>query len=186
MATHKKRIELARAISLVRVTRTLYFFIAVFALSIVIFDSGNLITKDAVVDRWTALTILLVINTAVWYAASQKNKNTSQLALLLLSTAVLIFAGFMTYWERGMASSSTILYMLPLLLVATLRNRHALLAMAALAAGTYAFATVKYFNDFFNEGYRVQLWGNIVLYAGSIFVVTWLIMILAGLRHDSE
>jgi uncharacterized protein (UPF0333 family) len=138
------------------------------------------------VNRWSLLSALLVVNTGVWYAASQRNKNTSHLALLFLSALLIVFAGMMTYWERGMASSSTLLYVLPLLLVATLKNRHALLATATFAAGTYAFATVKYFNDFFNEGYRVQLWGNIVLYAGTIFVCTWLIMIIAGLRHDSE
>jgi uncharacterized membrane protein YgdD (TMEM256/DUF423 family) len=92
----------------------------------------------------------------------------------------------MTYWERGMASTSTILYALPLLVVAIAQNRHALMATAVLAAGTYAFAAVKYFNDYFNEGYRIQLWGTIVLVGGSIVVSSWLIMIIAGLRKDSK
>lgn len=84
-----------------------------------------------------------------------------------------------------MASTSTIMYALPLLTIATLRSRHALLATAALCAGTYAFAAVLYFKTFFNEGYRIQLWSTMLLYIGAIFVITWLIMIIANLRKDS-
>jgi len=60
------------------------------------------------------------------------------------------------------------------------------MATAGLCAGTYAFSAVKYFNDYFNEGYRVQLWGNIVLYTGTILICAWLIMIVANLRQDSK
>lgn len=183
MAKKKKQSTLL----ITRVTRTIYFFIAIFALSIVIFDSGNLLTGDAVVDRWTLLSVLFVSNTVAWLIAAQSKSPSIQAILIyLLSGGLLCFAGFMTYWERGMASSSTILYILPILTIATLKNRHALLATAGLAAGTYAFAAVKYFNDFFNEGYRIQLWGNIALYSGVILTSAWLIMILANLRHDSK
>ena len=172
-------------ITVTRVTRTIYFFLAVFALSIVIFDSGNLITREAVIDRWQLATGLFIINTIIWYVAAQKQSNKG-LLVLILTLALIVFAGFMTYWERGMASTSTILYVLPLLVIATLKNRHALLATAALSAGMYSFAAVKYFNDFFNEGFRIQLWGNMILIAGIIFTCAWLIMILTGLRHDSK
>ena len=171
-----------------RITRTIYFLLAVFALSIVIFDSGNLITRESVNERWLLLTGLFLVNTLAWYLASQKPNffHRKHLGVYMLSFATLTFAGFLTYWERGMASTSTILYVVPLLIIATLKNRHALLGMAALAVGTYAFAAVKYFNDYFNEGYRIQLWGNLVLISGIIFTCAWLIMILVGLRHDSR
>lgn len=176
------------SLSLTRVTRTVYFILAVYGLSIVIFDAGNLIVRDSIINRWLLLTFVLSINTLAWYVAAA-GKNTlipPALVTLLLTLSLLILAGLNTYWERGMASTSTLLYILPLLTVATLKNRHALLAVAVLTAGTYTFAAVKYFNDFFNEGYRVQLWGNVVLYSGIIFASAWLIMILVGLRHDSK
>jgi hypothetical protein len=66
------------------------------------------------------------------------------------------------------------------------KNRHALQAVTILAAGTYAFAAVKYFNDFFNEGFRIQLWGTILIVTVSIFTCSWLIMNIAGLRRDSK
>jgi len=173
-------------VDVTRITRTLYFFIGFFALSIVIFDSGNLINREAVIDRWTIATLLLIINTTVWFVASKSIRSLQGLLVSLLSATLLAFAGFLTYWENGMDSSSTILFVLPLLVIATLKNRHALLATATLSAGTYAFATVKHFNDFFNEGYRVELWGKMLLYSAVIFTSAWLIMILTGLRHDSK
>ena len=176
----------ASSLSLTRVTRSIYFLIGFYILSIAMFDSGNLITREAVIDRSTLAFVLLVLNTAAWYVASDKKIKSKNLPVYVLTLGLLAFAGFSTYWERGMASPSTILYALPLLSVATLKNRHALIATAALAIGIYAFSAIKYFNDFFNEGFRIQLWGQIALYSGVILTMTWLIMIIADLRHDSR
>lgn len=182
----KKQTSIDASFSLTRVTRTLYGFLGIVALATVIFDAGNLVTKDAVIDRWTALFVVFVVNTIAWFIASEGTAFSKRILVLLVSLTLLGFAGAMTYWERGMASTSTILYTLPLLSVAILKNRHALIATTALCIATYAFASVKYFNDFFNEGYRIQLWGSIVMYSGLFAVVAWLIMILTGLRKDSE
>jgi hypothetical protein len=183
----KKSTNKPQVNSLTRVTRSIYFALGFYVLSIIVFDSGNLITRDAVIDRWTLATGLLAINTVIWYIASQTGikQNKQHIATYILTTTLLIFAGFTTYWERGMASTSTIFYVLPLLVIATIKNRHALLTTAIVSSATYGYAGVKYFNDFFNEGYRVQLWGHLVLYVGMIFTVTWLIMVIAGLRKDS-
>lgn len=188
MAKHStSKLKADISYKLTRATRTIYFLIAFFAASIVIFDSGNLITKEAVVDRWSIATALLVINTITWFICSQRDKPTiNSILITVLSLSLIGFAGLVTYWERGMASTSTILYVFPLLVVAIARNRHALLAVATLSVATYCFAAVKYFNDYFNEGYRIQLWGNLVLYSGIIFACAWLIMILTNLRQDSK
>jgi len=183
----KKRATKTTGISLTRITRTIYFAVAIYALSIIIFDAGNLITREVVIQRWTLASIMLLINTLVWFMASIDHKHlTNHLAVYILTAGFITFAGYSTYWERGMASTSTLFYVLPLLVIATLKNRHSLIATAVLTAGTYAFAAVKYFNDFFNEGYRIQLWGHIVLYCGMIMVSAWLLMIVADLRHDSK
>ena len=176
----------AHKLSLTRVTRTVYFLLGFYMLSLVVFDSGNLITRDALVDRATLAFGLFILNTVAWYSATEKKVNTHNTFVYALTIGLLAMAGFTTYWERGMASTSTIFYCLPLLVIATLKHRHALLGTAALAVGTYAFAAIKYFNDFFNEGLRIQLWGSILLYSGVILTATWLIMIITGLRHDSK
>lgn len=173
--------------TLTRLTRTIFFFCGFYILSIIIFDSGNLLTHEAVINRWQLVSSLLVINTITWFVAARqfKSMNIHTLMTYSLTLLLIVFAGLSTYWERGMASTSTIFFILPLLVIATLKNRHALLATATLSAATYGLATVRYFNDYFNEGYRIQLWGSILLYIGTIFVSVWLIMIIAGLRHDS-
>ena len=174
-------------LSITRATRAVFFFILFYMFTIVLFDSGNLITREAVIDRWTIASLLLIINTFVWFSASQKWPiSTRKLPIYLLTITLLMFAGFMTYWERGMASTSTILYALPILVIAIAKNRHALQATAIIAIGTYAFASVKYFNDYFNEGYRIQLWGTIVLVGASIMTTALLTMVIAGLREDSK
>jgi hypothetical protein len=182
----KKQNSIDTSFSLTQVSRTLYGLLGVMALATVIFDAGNLITKEAVIDRWTALFILFVINTIAWFIASEGTAFSKRVLTFLLSLTLLGFAGAMTYWERGMASTSTILYTLPLLSVAILKNRHALVATTGLCIATYAYTSVKYFNDYFNEGYRIQLWGSIVMYSGLFVVVSWIIMILTGLRRDSK
>ena len=161
---------------------------AFYITSIILFDSGNLITREAVERRWTLATLVLIINTLAWYFASTKraNKSRSHMFTIVLIGTMLAYAGFSTYWERGMASTSTIFYAFPILIAATLHNRHVLIATTALSVITYSYAAVKYFNDFFNEGFRIQLWGHLVLYAGTLFAVAWIAMILVGLRKDSK
>ncbi len=185
MANKTKR-QNQPSLNLVHITRTLYFFIAIYAVSIAIFDAGNLITRDALVDRWTALFVIFVINTIAWFIAAQGTEYSKKILTIISTLALLLFAGAITYLERGMASTSTVLYALPILIAATLKNRHTLFATTALCVGTYSFATIKYFNDFFNEGYRIQLWGSIILFSGVLIVVNWLVMNLTGLRRDSK
>ena len=188
MATKKLKtaIQTIEPQTLTRLTRTIYFMLVVYITSLIVFDSGNLITRDAVIDHATVAFVVLVCNTFMWYAAAEQAIRKKTLLVYALSFLLIAFAGFNTYWERGMESNSTILYALPLLSIATLKNRHALMATAVLCAGTYSYAAIRYFNKFFNEGFRIQLWGTLLLISGSIFVVAWLIMVIAGLRRDSH
>lgn len=158
-------------------------------LSLVIFDAGNLITRPVVVQRWALITFVLIVNTLCWVVSSQSHRTKQSrhvLPVIMLSLSLFLLAGMSTYWERGMASTSTIFYIVPLIVIATLRNRHALIFTSVLGAATYALAAVTYFNTHFNEGYRIQLWGHVVLYCGVIVTCSWLIMTLTGLRHDSK
>ena len=187
MATKKiaavKTVSALEPQTLTRLTRTIYFMLIIYIGSLIVFDSGNLITRDAVIDHATVAFVVLVCNTFMWYAAAEQAVRKKTLLVYALSFLLIAFAGFNTYWERGMESNSTILYALPLLAIATLKNRHALMATAVLCAGTYSYAAIRYFNTFFNEGFRIQLWGTLLLISGSIFVVAWLITVVAGLRR---
>ncbi len=182
----KQKQHQTSGVSLARLTRGVYILLGFYALSIIIFDAGNLITRETVVDRATLAFVLVVLNSVAWYASSEKSIAAKNIFTYLITIALIAFAGFTTYDERGMASTSTIFYVVPLFAIATLRNRHALITTTVLTAATYAFSAVKYFNDNFNEGYRIQLWGSITLYGGVIIACAWLIMVLADLRSNSN
>ncbi len=174
-------------VATLRVTRTGFAFIGVYLLTIVIMDSWNLLTKEAVYWRWLAAGLLIIVNTAVWYLARHKAKASYYTTLIMtLVIAQIIFAGVNVYWERGMASTMAILFVVPILTAGALKKRTALLTATVLSAAAYSTAAVVYFFDNYGEGYRVQLWGQIFFFTGLFFVIAWLAMILADLRHDSE
>jgi hypothetical protein len=81
---------------------------------------------------------------------------------------------------------STFLFAVPIASVSILKSRIALLTTAAFCTAGYSFAVVKYFNDFFNEGFRVQMWGQVVFFSGLFFVLAWTIMISNGIRNDQQ
>jgi hypothetical protein len=171
----------------IRLTRTLYFFIGLLALLVIIFDAGNVLTREAVIQRWSTITILLVLNTLVWQLARRiKTELELQILVWPLIIALIVSSAFIVYWERGMASMSTLLFAVPIASVSILKSRIALLTTAAFCTAGYSFAVVKYFNDFFNEGFRVQMWGQVVFFSGLFFVLAWIIMVSNGIRKDQQ
>src|ERR1043165_1956048 len=87
-------------IGAVRATRVHFIFVAAYMLSIIIFDSWNLIPHAAVAQRWTAAGMLLVVNTILWYAARFRlggNRFYSGIVWTLI-VADITFASFNVYW----------------------------------------------------------------------------------------
>jgi hypothetical protein len=163
-----------------RVARVHFLYIVGYMLAIVIFDSWNLFTHDAVVQRWTLAAVLFVLTTILWYLSRLKfSADSVYVALvLLLILADIGFAATNIYWERGMASRSVVLFAVPIITAATLRSRSILLAAAALSMVAYTTAAVRYFYQHYGEGYRVELWGNLLLYSAIFFVLGWLLMVI--------
>lgn len=164
-----------------RLSRAHFLVIAAYVLTSVIFDSWNLLARDAVDRRWLGAGLLLAINTGAWYLAHNQFKSESAYRGLIwtLVIADILFAAANVYWERGMAATSAILFAVPLISVAVLKSRTALVATATLCAGAYAAAAVKYFFDFYGEGYRVQLYGQIFFFALLFYALAWLLLVVA-------
>lgn len=164
-----------------RVTRAHFLFIAAYMLAAVIFDSWGLIAREAIGRRWLAAGTLLALNTVLWYLAhnSLKRESNYRLIILILAVADIAFAGLNVYWERGMAATNVILFAVPLVTLAVLRSRTALVAGATLSAAAYAAASVKYFFDFYGEGYRVQLYGQIFFFTLVFYALAWLLLVAA-------
>lgn len=183
--TTKTTTNLLRA-AVRKATRIYFFYIAAYMVTVVAFDSWNLITHQDVSQRWTAAGILLIINTIAWYIA-RRNFSDNAIYTGLLFTLIIssiIFASFNVFWERGMASLSVALFAVPLITAAIARSRSTLLATASLCVAGYTVAAVRYFNLHYGEGFRIQLYATIGFYSAVFFVVAGLLLILIHPEKD--
>ena len=170
----------------VRVTRVHFLYIAAYVLSIIVFDSWNLYTHEAVSELWTAVGILLAINTVLWYLARMKfSNNTIYIAIvLILIAADIIFAAYNVFWQRGLASKAVALFAIPIVTAAVLRSRSTLLATATLSAAAYSIVSVRYFYLNYGESFRVELYGTVGFYSALFFVLAGLLMVIIQPRAE--
>lgn len=166
--------------SLLRITRIHFLYVAAYAVSIIIFDSWNLIPSDVVLQRWTIAAMLFAINAIVWYAARSQVSSLTYYKVLLLLLIILdiVLAAVTVYTERGMASRAVMLFVVPLLIVSTLKSRVALFSTAAVCVAAYVIAVIGYFTHHFGEGYKVELYGVTALYSAVLFIVAALLNVL--------
>lgn len=163
-----------------RITRVHFLYVLAFAFSIVVYDSSMLIAPEAVLQRWKYATALLIVITAVWFAARRKKENNSfqHLLIALLVCADIVFASLLVYADRGMASLAVALYAIPIVTAAVSLSRSAVMAAATFSIAGYGLATMKYFVDFFNEGYKVQLYSSIGFYGLCFLLIAMLLTIV--------
>lgn len=163
-----------------RLTRVHFVFVAVYVASTIVFDSWNLYTHEAITQLWTAAGILLAVNTVLWFLARMKlgAESAYRSIILLLVLADISFAAYNVFWQQGLASKSVALFAVPIITVAALRSRSALLATASLCAAAYSVVAVRYFYQNYGEGYRVELWGTVGFYCAIFFVLAGLLMVI--------
>lgn len=156
----------------VRIARLHYFYVAALAGLAIAYDAWKLIPAQALIQRWTVAVGLLAVTTIVWFIARNTNlKPDAYKWLLSLLVLVDIYvAAFMVYAGRGMSSRGVILFAIPIIVSAVILSRSALLATATLSIGAYSYAAIKYFTDHPSEGYKVELYGDLIFYS-AIFII---------------
>lgn len=134
---------------------------------LVIFDAGKLIPPEVVLQRWIATGIYIGLVTVIWYVSRNRSGQESTLKKLLASMVAIdiAFASFAVYTQRGMASRAVALYAIAIVVAAAINRRSALVASAALSAIAYVTTCVAYFVLHFNEGYKLELYGETGFYA---------------------
>jgi hypothetical protein len=164
---------------LLRVTRVHFLFVASYVLAIIIFDSWNLLAHEAVTQRWFLAAGLVASNTFIWYMCRLKIKNQTLYKTLfwVLIISDILFAAVNTYMQRGMASKAVMLFAIPIISAGLSRSRSFLIATTTLSVSAYTLAAVKYFNDNYGQGFRVELYGEITFYSIIFFVIAYLMMI---------
>lgn len=175
-------------VNVLRVARIHFYYAAAIAASIMVYDAWKLITPQAVLQRWTVLALLLVVTTLIWYACRAIGKSPFYYRMLayILILFDIFLAGFFVYVERGMASRGVVLFAIPIAVSMVLNSRSALFATATLSVTAYTFAAVKYFVDFFNEGYRIELYSVLSFYSACFFVLAGIFWVVLRSNNPIE
>ncbi len=164
----------------IRVARAHFLYVLIFAITIMLYDSWRLIAYEQTLQRWTLVVVMMFISTAAWYASRYQTQNDKYYKVILMVLIVLdIFvASYTVYLERGMASSSVILYSVPII-ISALISRAAIFATAGFCLAAYSLALFKYFYlEPAGEGIRVQLYGSLFLYGSSFFILAAILYIV--------
>lgn len=156
-----------------KVCKLHFTLIGLFLAQIILYDASKLITPDVVLQRWFAVALLLVVTGSIWYFVKIRSGSTmlykSSLVALIVSDIAL--ASFFVYSTRGMASRAVLLYILPIIIAGLLLSRAALFATAIFCIAAYSLTAVSYFVLNFNEGYKVELYGEVGFYS-LVFLIT--------------
>lgn len=162
-----------------RVSRLHFVYAGLLALQVIIYDAWKLIVPSIVLKRWVIASVLLSVNLVVWFLLRTKQMGLGAIKALLwlLILTDIGVATYSVYIQRGMASRAVILYAIPLLVSAVLMSRAAIFATAALSVAAYTTAAITYFVVNFNEGYKVELYGEIGFYSAVLFLLAGLLWI---------
>lgn len=173
--------------AVIRISKLYLLLSLIYIVQIIVYDASMLITPDVVLDRWVAVTLLAVIAIVTWYLAHIRVRSEAIYRLMTwgLIVAGIAFASFNVYTQRGMASKAVLLYIIPIVVAAALANRAALFAAALLCVAAYCLTAVAYFVNFFNEGYKVELYGEIAFYSAIFFVIAGMLWAVLRLNKDS-
>lgn len=164
----------------VRIGRFHFALVLFFAVQTIVYHASRVITPDLLLKRWIATAALLVIATLVWYCAKNKVSSLGGFKALIyvLILADIAFASFNVYTQRGYASKSVVLFVIPIFIAASLVSRSALYATALLSVAAYSTTAVMYFVLNFNEGYLAELYGEIAFYSAIYLALAALLWTL--------
>lgn len=171
---------------LIRVCRVQFMLVALFTAYIIAADATNLTTPTLVLQRWTMNAILLTGIVIIWYLARNAAMNSNYYRKLIYFVILLdiAFATFNIYTQRGMASRAVMLYSIPIAVSALLLSRTALFLTATLCTAAYSLAAVKYFVDFFNEGYKAELYIEVGFYCAVFFIIAGILSIIIRFKNN--
>lgn len=172
--------------NLVRVAKVHFLLAIAYVVQIIAYDASKLITPDVVLKRWYWIAGLTAVAAIVWYLARSQPGTTATYKFLAwaLIIADIAFATFNVYTQRGMASRAVLLFLIPILLSAILMSRVSLFTTAILCVTAYTTASVAYFVNYFNEGYKIELYGEILFYSAVFLMAASLLWPLVKTKQN--
>lgn len=164
----------------VRAARLHFGFVFMYAAMVIAYDAWKLITTQALVERWTIAVLLFVTTTVVWLIARNTalSQNVYRILLGILIAMDILIAGYSIYSGRGMASRGVALFAIPILVSGIYLSRSAIFATASICVGAYTYAAIRYFGEHPSEGYKVELYGDLLFYGLSFYLLAGLLWVI--------
>lgn len=171
--------------TVVRITHAHFVYVAALAIQIMVYDAWKLINPDFVLRRWAITALLLAVTTGVWLMArlGKRTEVAYQRLIYALILADISVASLAVYTQRGMASRAVMLYAVPIVVAAALARRTALFATAVLCIAAYTTTAVLYFVLNFNEGYKIELYGEIAFYSAIFLLLASLLWVVVRTKQ---
>lgn len=164
----------------VRAARLHFAFVFMYAAMVIAYDAWKLITTQALVERWTIAVLLFITTTVVWFIA--RNTALSQQVYRFLIGVLIVMdiliASYSIYSGRGMASRGVALFAIPIIVSGIYLSRSALFATASFCVGAYTYAAIRYFGEHPSEGYKVELYGDLLFYGLSFYLLAALLWVI--------
>lgn len=145
-----------------------------------------MLTPEILQQRFFIIILMLSVTTSLWWFSRIRKlaPNTYKVIIFLQALMYIIVGGYSVYAERGMASNSVILFVIPLTIVSLAFSGKSLIATAVISIAVYAGVAIKYFMNFPSEGYKVELYGGIVFYAGVLLLISAMLWVLMQSRKS--
>ncbi len=185
MKSINKNNSLNLASGLLALCKIHFAFAAVIIIQTIVYDASKLITPEVVLDRWFVVSLLLLITGVIWYFVKSKSGNVipyKSLVLALIMTDMAL-AAYSVYATRGMASRAVLLFIIPIVVSAILRSKSDVYATAIASIAIYSLTCIAYFTWNFNEGYKVELYGEVGFYSAMFLIVAAL---LSAVLHPKK
>jgi hypothetical protein len=165
--------------NILRICKLHFLFAALLSLQVIIYDAWKLITPKAILSRWVVIASYIAILSMVWYLLKRSRRVSPRFLTLVIVAAGIALASFFVYTQRGMASRAVALYALPLATSAILASRRVLALTAVISVAAYTTSAISYFILHFNEGYKIELYGEIGFYSISLFILSLILALVA-------
>ena len=176
MASKHKKTQNDFETGLLGFTKVHFGLIALLTAQTILYDASMLITPDVVLDRWFVIAVLLLVNGFIYYFVKSRSGGLLFYKTLLFAMIIADFAlaSYSVYTQRGFAANAVFLFVIPIIISGLMLSRAALYGTSILAIAIYSLTAVAYFVQNFNEGYKVELYGEVGFYSTLFLLVAWL------------
>jgi hypothetical protein len=163
-----------------QVSRVHFAMVAAFIVSTIAADAWNLIPPGSVLQRWTLISIVTMINAVIWYGARNQTRSEFYYKALIYTQIIvdIVMVSLLVYSQRGVDSLAVALYAVPIITASTLLLPSALYATATLSASAYAITAIRYQFLHPGEAYKIELYAELFFYGAVFFVMAALLSIM--------